>query len=288
MPEFLPESWTDPGFLPAVYSLALAAAGLMALAILLYRRHRYSGYQWPGVEAWNIDWLEAGGFFLLFFSWSLLAGTVSRKVLVLPENPSDNLLAWQAVTDGAILQGGMLLLFFFFTLSLPFLRRPPLSREKLGWKSALGTGFLYFLAFIPVRFAVELAWTGLLGQLAKMGVSVPMQEQDIAGNFASAGPLAFSALLVLAVCVAPVVEELVFRAGLYRFFKSRMAGRTAIVLASTLFALAHLNVLVFPTLFLFGAALCLAYEATGSLRVPIALHALFNLNSIVLIALSHS
>lgn len=288
MRELLPESWTDPNFLPAAYTLVLAAAGMIALLVLFLRAHRYSGVRKPGVAAWNLDWLEIGALFLLVYTWGLLAGAVSRKILVLPENPPSDQLAWQAVLDSALLQGGMIAIFLFFSLSLPFSRRPAMSSVRVPLAKAIGIGLFYFLCFIPPRLGIELGWTHLLQWLSTMGLPVAMDEQDITGTLSSAPPAAYAALLLMAGVVAPIVEESIFRAGLFRFFKGRMSPVAALVASSLIFSAMHMNLLVFPTLFFLGMALCLAYEATGSIKVPIAMHAIFNLNSILLLALRGS
>ncbi|HNX05589.1 MAG TPA: CPBP family intramembrane metalloprotease [Opitutales bacterium] len=285
MREFIPESWTDPNFLPAALTLVLAAAGIVALVALFLRRHRYSGMPLPGVTAWHLDWMEISALFILVYSWELLAGPISRKILVVPENPPAGLLAWQAVLDGALLQAGMIAVFLLFSISLPFLRRPAMSTVRLSWPRAIGLGTFYFLCFIPARLALELSWMGLLKWLSGLGLPVSMDEQDIAGVLGSAPPAAFAALIVLAGVVAPIVEETVFRAGLYRFLKGRFSMWGAVFFSSVIFSGMHINLLVFPTLLLFGISLCLVYEATGSIKVPIAMHAVFNLNSILLIAL---
>ena len=85
-----------------------------------------------------------------------------------------------------------------------------------------------------------------------------------------------AAVAVSAVVVAPVVEEVVFRGLIYGAAKRFGGAAGAAIFSSAFFAFIHGNV---PALGpLFGLALCLvlAYEFTGSLLVPIAMHAWFN------------
>jgi membrane protease YdiL (CAAX protease family) len=57
----------------------------------------------------------------------------------------------------------------------------------------------------------------------------------------------------------------------------------ALLLPSVLFAGLHANLASFVPLALLGVVFSLAYERTGRIAVPIIAHALFNLNTIVLI-----
>jgi uncharacterized protein len=287
MPQLIPDNWTDPHFLPTVYSLALAAIGVVCIVAILLRRHRWHALKREPIQAWNIGWMDISLLFCLIFMWWLMVAPISRRIMPLPDPVPPDMQVWQTVVDAALLQGGMALIFIIFRLTLPFDRRPSFSNVRMGSGAAFSCALLYFLAFIPPRFVVELGWTAFLRLLRNFDIPVPMDEQSVVGCFnGGSPPLAYISLILIAGIVAPTVEELVFRAGLYRFLKGRMPRNTAIIVSAGLFAILHGNVLVFPTLMLLGAALCLSYEATGCILVPIFFHALFNLNSIFMIALS--
>jgi len=287
MPQLIPDNWTDPRFLPTVYSLALSAAGVVCIAIILIRRLRWHGLKREEIPAWAIGWLDISLLFCLIFLWWLMVAPISQSIMPTTEPVPPDVQVWQTVLDSALLQAGMVAIFVFFMLSQPFDRRPSLSISRMGKGAAFSCALLYFLAFIPPRFLVEVGWTAFLHKLQDFDIPVPMDEQSVVGCFdGSAPPLAYISLIFIAGIVAPMVEELLFRAGLYRFLKGRMPRNTAIIVSAGLFAILHGNVLVFPTLMLLGAALCLSYEATGCMLVPIFFHALFNLNSIFMISLS--
>jgi membrane protease YdiL (CAAX protease family) len=91
---------------------------------------------------------------------------------------------------------------------------------------------------------------------------------------------------VLAVVIAPVVEETLFRGYLYGVLKRYLGGIGAGLLASVLFAAMHLNLAALPALFVLALCLTVAYEATGSLLVNIFMHSLFNLTSLLVIVLA--
>ena len=86
---------------------------------------------------------------------------------------------------------------------------------------------------------------------------------------------------VFAVVVAPMQEEFLFRGYLYGIMR-RYAGPTVgIVANAALFAAIHLHLPSFGGLFVLAVCLTLAYEWSGSLFVPMAMHAIFNSFSVI-------
>ncbi|MGV3532038.1 MAG: CPBP family intramembrane glutamic endopeptidase, partial [Chthoniobacteraceae bacterium] len=97
------------------------------------------------------------------------------------------------------------------------------------------------------------------------------------GDVSSAGNLEMVVLIgITAVIVAPLCEEFIFRGYLYPVWKRYIGAAGAGILASILFALMHANLASLPGLFALALCFTLAFEATGSLAVPILMHALFN------------
>jgi membrane protease YdiL (CAAX protease family) len=83
--------------------------------------------------------------------------------------------------------------------------------------------------------------------------------------------------LVQAVFLFPVIEELFFRGFLLTFLKNYTSTGMAIVLSGGVFAFAHLNLGAVLPLWFLGIVLGVAYQHTGSLLVPMGVHACFNL-----------
>jgi membrane protease YdiL (CAAX protease family) len=83
--------------------------------------------------------------------------------------------------------------------------------------------------------------------------------------------------------IAPMAEELFFRGLLQTWLAQRLHSRwRAIALSAIAFGLAHSGQpQAIPALFVLALLLGLAYERTGMLIVPIAVHAGFNLNTLV-------
>jgi membrane protease YdiL (CAAX protease family) len=87
-------------------------------------------------------------------------------------------------------------------------------------------------------------------------------------------------LALIAVVVAPAVEETVFRGVLLPATARLGSPWRSVVLTSLLFAAIHLHAGAFLPLFGFSLACSLGFMATGRLLTPIIMHALFNAVSI--------
>ena len=85
------------------------------------------------------------------------------------------------------------------------------------------------------------------------------------------------------VVFTPIVEEIFFRAGVYRLLKSKMPAIPAALLTGFCFAILHDSLSGILPLAMLSCVLCYAYERTGKLAVPIILHGLFNLNTLLMI-----
>lgn len=91
-------------------------------------------------------------------------------------------------------------------------------------------------------------------------------------------------VIVSAVILAPLVEELIFR-GLMQSMLRRVIGPWGAILASTgIFAFLHFGqgAQAIPALLLLSVVLGYNYERTGRLVAPIAIHMLFNLVMILI------
>jgi uncharacterized protein len=88
-------------------------------------------------------------------------------------------------------------------------------------------------------------------------------------------------IIVLAVVIAPLAEEFVFRGFLYGVTKRFAGSLPALIFSGAVFALVHLHLPSLLPLFLLACVLTFAYELTGSLIVPMAMHSLFNAITLV-------
>ena len=87
--------------------------------------------------------------------------------------------------------------------------------------------------------------------------------------------------VVMAVAVAPVAEEILFRGILYPAVKQLGYPRVAAIGTALLFALFHVNLLTFASLTAVALGLIALYEFTDNLLAPIIAHAIFNASNVV-------
>jgi len=156
---------------------------------------------------------------------------------------------------------------------------PPPATLPLSWNRALRYGGGALLVALPLLTLVSLGWTFVVEQL-----ELPVVPQDVIAIFAGThSPFVIAGMLLVACVFAPVYEELLFRAGLYRFCRHKLGRGWAMVISGVCFGALHQNWAGFLPLALLGMGLALAYEATGSIRVAIIAHGLFNLNTVLIL-----
>ncbi len=117
------------------------------------------------------------------------------------------------------------------------------------------------------------------------GAEEPVQQQLLQDALAGGLPLVL--VSVLAVIVAPLVEEVIFRGVLFRAMADRINLGVALVLSSAIFAVIHVEVVLSQPaalvgLFVVGFVLAVAFHLTGNIMVPILGHAVFNAISLAL------
>ena len=154
--------------------------------------------------------------------------------------------------------------------------KTPLTTRYLSVGKIVQTAFYSFLFFWPIIFLIEMGAVKLVPLL--WPEAVPQENVRLLheGEWQVQTRIAFFALIV-----APLTEELFFRAILYRALKRVIDVGPAMVATSFAFALAHNNLLAFAPLFVLSICLILSYERTGHLGVPILYHAIFNLVGVV-------
>ena len=141
----------------------------------------------------------------------------------------------------------------------------PVRGRDLAWFLP-GTALVYLLLGLLTGSMVHL--------LRKAGL--PVQEQPVLELFRNGSPAERGILVFTALFLAPAGEEICFRFAVFRDLENRVRTVPAALMSALLFSAAHLNVQVFPSLFLLSLWLTALYRKTGSLPAPMAAHALFN------------
>ena len=156
-----------------------------------------------------------------------------------------------------------------------FLRMRGLDLDSLGGFSrisfvrAASTGVILIFFTYPLLGIAESIVQALFG----LGSS----RQEIVDLFTSSETLRQRVIIViLAVVVAPISEEFIFRFFLYGVLKRYFGIGLALLLNALLFAAVHTHLPSLAPLFVLGTCFTLAYEWSGSILVSMTMHALFN------------
>jgi membrane protease YdiL (CAAX protease family) len=132
------------------------------------------------------------------------------------------------------------------------------------------------LAF-AVMMGIEFGYVELFG-LDQSDVDELGEDNLIAGF----------AVSVAVIVVAPVAEEIFFRAFFYRALRTRLRVWPAALIDGIVFGSLHFQgfdtAIILPVIALFGVGQCLVYERTGSLFAVIAIHAAFNTVAMLTVA----
>jgi membrane protease YdiL (CAAX protease family) len=212
-----------------------------------------------------------------FIALSALAGVAVRHIHLSSDATK--------VLGGAVQDIGLLLGLYGFHLF--YRKHAPVTEVRSPVSSIIKSGATtFFIAMLLVDVTI-LIWSFAL---TKLGLPMANQEfVDIAQSTGS-GWLKAS-LMAIAVVLAPATEEIVFRGGLFRYFRTRIPRWTAIGLTSFLFGALHVSwdsslvgLPSFAPMVVLAMVFCLAYERTGSLGTVIVAHALFNTYTFVLVA----
>jgi membrane protease YdiL (CAAX protease family) len=103
------------------------------------------------------------------------------------------------------------------------------------------------------------------------------QRQAIVEMFSESSTLDQRVLIiVLAVSLAPVAEEFIFRFFIYGVARRYFGKVIGVLVSALLFAAVHAHLPSFAPLFVLGACFAIAYEWSGSILVAMTMHALFN------------
>ena len=191
----------------------------------------------------------------LLYVAALLAGASAQV--------SDTVTAGSA----AALAIGSLILYGWQTLAAWLFSLRTAGRKFALWGFRRPT--LAFFWTIPLALAVVYA-VSIVHELI-----VQPEQQDIISEFPRSA-LGVGLFILVAVVMAPLFEEIVFRGFLFRGFANSWGWKWGALASGVVFALAHLQLDIFVPLAVLGVALAWVYRRTGSLWTCIVMHALFN------------
>ena len=149
--------------------------------------------------------------------------------------------------------------------------------SKTTLKRVLSTAVVLLFAAAPLILLAEALTQNAFGS----GSS----KQEIVDLFNTSQTIGQRVMIiVLAVVVAPISEEFVFRFFIYGVVRRYFGIAVGLVFNSLLFAAAHIHLPSAVPLFVLGSCFTLAYEWSGSILVCMAMHALFNSVQLIFLA----
>lgn len=233
-------------------------------------------------KPWQLDSvLKLGIRLLVCISAGVVASSVLRRAL--GENFFDDSMLNLAVAVLATQLSALVLVAFF------------LRKHSTSWSAAFGfnnktgraisLGVAVGLAAPPVMWGLQ--WLSVQ-TFSQLGFDV--REQEAVRLLRAAAATDKKILLaVMAVGLAPLAEEFLFRGILYPFVKQCGFPRWALFGVAAFFALIHGNLVIFAPLVALAIALALLYEWTDNLLACIIVHAMFNAaNFVMLFVLKNS
>ncbi|HNQ22110.1 MAG TPA: CPBP family intramembrane metalloprotease [Phycisphaerae bacterium] len=284
-PEYSPEPLWQP----------LAAAGFLALVgIVVIWRVRAKGDPLAAAPRRGNTLLPESILWAIaaYLAASVVLQWATRLVWPIPIDPDtpdpvgalegtlrQDALRAVVATNGAAILGGLAV------LTIIGRRFEGGARQFWSGRRRLGRGLLW-VAGVTVAAAVL---CNLTSHLTAFAIHWAWPEFEFAEHTVIEvlhSGLAPLGLVVLAwagaVAIAPVAEEMFFRGMLQTFLVTYLSSRwVAILLTAVAFATVHSQVQHLPALVLLAVLLGVAYERTGAIWVPVAAHALFNLSTLV-------
>ena len=154
------------------------------------------------------------------------------------------------------------------------------SWKDFGWEFQKNDIFSGLLIGFGTQIAGGLLYLPLILIFDDIDVSSPARELvDKATGFG------VFLLFLVVVVGAPLVEELFFRGLTLKAFEKKMSSRLAVLLSSLFFAIAHLQLIQFPALFLFGLVAGYLVKKYDRLGRAVWAHVGFNATTVVAILL---
>jgi membrane protease YdiL (CAAX protease family) len=251
------------GVLPALSTIV--SAFFLILAVYIYGSFVLQIKSRPTEPAITpvrrFGWPEA--FLACFLTFIFLA-----PALVVPPSRAHQIQNRDLITNALVTLGMLLAIAGFLRL-----RRFDLSAlsgfSKIGFSRTVVTGIVLMIAAYPLILLADFMTQRL--------TSNSPRKQEIVELFNTSGTLEQRVLIItVAISVAPMVEEFIFRLFIYGVLKRYFGRGVGIIVSSLLFAAVHTHLPSFAPLFVLGTCFAIAYEWSGSLLVPMTMHALFN------------
>jgi membrane protease YdiL (CAAX protease family) len=255
----------------AAFAALALLVGLTAVSLRFYlplaarvfvRGEGRVGDAWVGA----VDVLAA----TVLVAWFVLMG---RDALT---DKGERTVEFGHIVSGAVVYASIVIFLVGLLVYRNFRVADVFGLDSMGFARTLGRSLLWLGAAYPLLMLVQAMVYGAAG-----GEMSPQEVVEFLQNADT--PRDRLAVLAMAVVVAPVAEEMIFRGYLYPVGKRYFGAFASMVVTSLLFAVLHGHIGSLPALFTLAMCLGLAYEKSGTLLVPMIMHAVFNAISVTAI-----
>ncbi len=251
-------------------SLGMCAVGTAFFLLVLRMVLRPASTPPPPVAGRTVLWVAAA-----VHGCALLVPLVARSI--------DDGTAWIDLAS-VILQDGaglaLSLLAVRLTESSGWLRQ--VSRCQLAGKLRMPVAVV--VMYLPLRLAVDALYDASVRVSVALGYTGPT-TQPLLEAIPQMSLVAQLVIIVWVALLTPVYEEVVFRGVVYGWLSSRFPEPWAALASGLIFGLYHDPPVLQPCIALLGTGLALAYRRSGSLVVPVLLHAMFNAHTTLAVLL---
>lgn len=273
-----------PMLISADWTLAIVSLGALLMLALLWIKNGQGdpltlAPQRPNRVREDTVLIAVGAYLLLSAGASLIPGLLPDPQELSPAATARTMIVGSATQLAAALVCLLLAHAQFDGGVRAFLYRPEGRSRRFG-RIALWT-----LVVGPLAIGICL-WIGELTAIAIHAVDPtyqPPSHPTLEALYGGVSPLATTALWIGAGVIAPAAEELFFRGLLQTWLGRLLRNRWGAIGATSLaFGLVHTGQPhAIPALIALAFILGFAYEMTGVVIVPILIHALFNLKTLV-------
>lgn len=278
-----PKSWKPDAIARLFFSVLLCVFGASLALTLFY----YSGP--AGAKALRLYLAGGAGLLLLFVTIVLMHRpwhyeTFPRRLLFLLVCVSGGLVfgLWAQTKGGPLPRTSSAQLMLIVEPLVLVLLDQFLREHRISWGEAFGLneqaavailfGLMAAIIFLPLGWLLQWA-----SAQSMVHLRLHPEEQEVVQTLKASSTLLNQVSLgIVAIFLAPIVEEVCFRGILYPAIKATGFPRLALWVAAIVFAWMHFNVVTFIPLLLLAIVLTMLYEFTGNLLASIAAHSLFN------------
>jgi len=180
-----------------------------------------------------------------------------------------------------IFQAGMIVLVLgYLCLHRRFNPVSLFGLRRMSVHKAAGTALLWL---VPAYFIIIMVAYATLPVLQDL-TGIELKKQMLVESAPTITDPASQVLMIVTLCIgAPLMEELIFRGVLFSVAARFIHPVYASVATSVFFGAVHANLFSLIPLVLLGMLFTHVYQRTGSLVVPVLMHAFFNCSQVLLL-----